>query len=245
MLSQAIKAGFKRSFTTGLAALLPTTLTVLVIVTGFGLLNDYVGRPMGGIVLWFLERFGGKALGDFVVSFTNHSFADLRSGDHWIKSAIGFPVAAGTVFILGFLFASFLGRRFMDAIEHLIARFPLIGSIYGYGKQVSDFILKGNKQVEFKSVCLVQFPYEGLWSIAFVTNDGMNVLSERDGKEYVTVCLPNAPTLITGWVLIMPKDKVIPIPMTVEEAIPFVISAGVLIPERLKPGHPVPALSGA
>ena len=240
MLSQAIKAGFKRSFLTGIAALLPTTVTVLILVTGFGLLNDYVGKPMGGLVLWILEKAGGRFVGDFVISFTNHSLAEIRTTDHWIKSAVGLPVAIVCVFFLGFLFASFLGRRLMAAFDHIIERFPIIGTIYGYGKQFTNFFMKGDKAVEFKSVVLVQFPMEGVWTIAFVTNEGINVLQERDGKEYVTVCVPNAPTLITGYVLILPKSEVIPLPMTVDEALPFVISAGVLLPDRLRPGRPVP-----
>lgn len=241
MLSQAIKAGFKRSFTTGLAALLPTTLTVLILIAGFGLANDYIGRPVGGFVLWALDTYGGFATRDFVVRFTGQSLGDLRATDHWLKSAIGFPVAITMIFFAGFLLASFLGKRIMEWFDSLVARFPIIGSIYGYGKKVSDFLLKGNRQVEFKSVVLVRYPYEGIWSIGFVTGDGINVLSEREGKDMVTVYIPNAPSLITGWVLILPKTDVIPLPMSVEEAIPFAVSAGVLLPERLRPGQPVPA----
>jgi uncharacterized membrane protein len=240
MLSQAIKAGFKRSFMTGIAALLPTTLTVLILVIGFGVLNDYVGKPAGGLVLWLLESAGGRGLGDFVIVHTGHSFAEIRATDHWLKSAIGFPVAAALIFLLGFLLASFLGRRLMSGFDALVARFPIVGNIYGYGKQVSDFLMRGQKKVEFRSVVLVKYPYEGIWSVGFVTGDGINVLNEREGKEMVTVCVPNAPTLITGWVLVLPKSDVIPLPMTVEEALPFVVSAGVLLPERFRPGHPVP-----
>lgn len=240
MLSQAIKAGFKRSFMTGVASLLPTTLTILILIAAFGILNDYVGKPMGGAVIWGLDRWAGRGFGDFIVSYTGHALADLRATDHWLKSAIGFPVAAVLIFFLGFLFASFLGRKLMGAVEQVVARFPIIGSIYGYGKQVSDFLMKGNKQVEFKSVVLVQYPYKGIWSIGFVTNDGINVLNEREKVEMVTVCVPNAPTLITGWVLILPKANVIPLAMSVDEAIPFVVSAGVLLPEKLRPGQPVP-----
>ncbi|MEK7469614.1 MAG: DUF502 domain-containing protein [Planctomycetota bacterium] len=240
MLSQAIKAGFKRSFMTGIASLLPTTLTILILIAAFGILNDYVGKPMGGLVLWGLDRWAGRPFGDFIVSFTSHSLLDLRATDHWLKSAIGFPVAAVLIFFLGFLFASFLGRRLMGTFDHIVARFPIIGSIYGYGKQVSDFLMKSNKQVEFKSVVLVKYPYEGIWSIGFVTNDGISVLNEREGKEMVTVCVPNAPTLITGWVLILPRADVIPLDMSVDEAIPFIVSAGVLLPERLRPAKSLP-----
>jgi uncharacterized membrane protein len=241
MLSQAIKAGFKRSFMTGLAALLPTPLTVLVLILAFGLLNDYVGKPMGSAVLWALDRAAGRGFGDFIINQTGHSILEIRTTDHWLKSAIGFPVAAVAIFFLGFLFASFLGRRLMSGFDHVVARFPVVGSIYGYGKQVSDFLLKGNKQVEFKSVVLVKFPYEGLWSIGFVTGDGIAPLNAKTGKEMVTVCVPNAPTLITGWVLILPKEDVIPIEMSVDEAIPFVVSAGVLLPERLRAVPAAPA----
>jgi uncharacterized membrane protein len=240
MLSQAIKAGFKRSFMTGIASLLPTTLTILILIAAFGILNDYVGKPMGSLVLWGLDRWAGRPFGDFIISYTGHSLFDLRATDHWLKSAIGFPVAAVLLFFLGFLFASFLGRRIMGAFDHIVARFPIIGSIYGYGKQVSDFLMKGNKQVEFKSVVLVKYPYEGIWSIGFVTNDGIRTLNEREGKEMVTVVVPNAPTLITGWVLILPKADVIPLDMSVDEAVPFIVSAGVLLPERLRPVQPVP-----
>lgn len=196
---------------------------------------------MGSAVLWSLERGAGRGFGDFIVNQTGHSLAEIRATDHWLKSAVGFPVAAVAIFFLGFGFASFLGRRLMSGFDHIVARFPVVGSIYGYGKQVSDFLLKGNKQVEFKSVVLVKYPYEGIWSIGFVTGDGIAVLREKTGREMVTVCVPNAPTLITGWILILPKDDVIPLAMSVDEAIPFIVSGGVLLPERLKPGvAPVP-----
>jgi len=78
----------------------------------------------------------------------------------------------------------------------------------------------------------VEYPRKGIWSIGFVTGSGLRKITANVQKEFLTVLIPNSPTPVTGYVIIVPKEQTIALEMTIEEAFRFAISAGVVVPDR-------------
>lgn len=208
----------KNLFLMGLAALLPTIITILILVVAFNFLNDNIANPIGRGVLKLL----GLILGDNVA---------FLEGKPWLASVIGFPITIIVVFVVGYLAASWLGKKVFKMIETwVLNRFPVIRSIYPYAKQFSDLFLSEDKKVAFQKVVAVEYPRQGLYSLAFVTSEGMKDLNKATGKTSITVFIPSSPTPITGYTIFVPREDIIELSISVDEAIRLSISAGVLIP---------------
>ena len=134
------------------------------------------------------------------------------------------------VFLTGVLARNFLGQRLVRFWEGVLARIPVVKSIYYGVKQVSDTIL-ADTGLAFRKVLLVQYPRPGSWTIAFQTGrPGGDVVNHLRG-EYVSVYVPTTPNPTSGFFLMMPRADVIELDMTVDEALKYVISMGVVAPE--------------
>lgn len=153
--------------------------------------------------------------------------------DYLLASVLGLTL----VVLLGFLARNFAGRKFVALLEWFVTRVPVVRSIYPHAKQLVEFFFSDNKAIEFDTVAVIEYPRHGLWSIVFVTGSGLRTVQEATGKRMVTVYVPSSPAPMTGYTMIMPADDVIQVDMTVEEAMKFVVSGGVLPPsdEQVKP----------
>ncbi len=146
---------------------------------------------------------------------------------------LGFLIAIILVYFIGFFLASFIGRASWRAMESLLFRIPLIRAIYPNVKQVTDFLLT-ERQVEFSGVLLVQYPRKGLWSLGLVTGAPMRRLQHTVPDELVTVFIPSSPTPVTGYVIQVPRRDTVELAMSIDEALRFTISAGVIKPGEFK-----------
>lgn len=153
--------------------------------------------------------------------------------DYLLASVLGLVF----VVLLGFLARNFLGRRFVQLLEWFVTRVPVIKSIYPHAKQLVDFFFTDNKPLEFDTVAILEYPRRGLWSIVFVTGSGIKSVQEYTRKRMVTVYVPSSPAPMTGYTMVVAAEEVIQLNITVEEAMKFVISGGVLAPqeEQVKP----------
>ncbi|MCB9933641.1 MAG: DUF502 domain-containing protein [Planctomycetes bacterium] len=153
--------------------------------------------------------------------------------DYLLASVLGLTL----VVLLGFLARNFFGRKFVALLEWFVTKVPVIRSIYPHAKQLVEFFFSDNKAIEFDTVAVIEYPRFGLWSIAFVTGSGLKTVQEATGKRMVTVYVPSSPAPMTGYCMIMPAEDVIQVDITVEEAMKFVISGGVLAPkeEQVRP----------
>ncbi len=133
------------------------------------------------------------------------------------------------VYLIGRLVASFVGRSVWKVLESALFRVPVIKQIYPHIKQVTDFILT-ERPFEFSNVVAVEYPRKGVWSLGFVTGTGLERVSKTLGKELITVFIPSSPTPFTGYTILVQRDEVIDLPMTVDETLRFTISGGVLTP---------------
>jgi uncharacterized membrane protein len=146
-----------------------------------------------------------------------------------VPPLVGIVVSFLLALSAGYLASGFLGRRAIGGIDRALQRIPLIRSVHPYTKQFVDFFLSDNK-LEFESVVAVEFFNPGVWSLAFVTGQGMRSISGAAGEEVVTLFMPSSPMPMTGFTVFIPRSRVVALPITVEDAVRVIVSGGVLVP---------------
>ena len=133
------------------------------------------------------------------------------------------------IFVTGVLAANFIGQHLFQWWERLLARIPVVNSIYKSVKQVSDTLFSPSGNA-FRKALLVQYPRQGSWTIAFLTGQpGGDVVNHLKG-DYVSVYVPTTPNPTSGFFLMMPKQDVVELDMSVDEALKYIISMGVVAP---------------
>jgi uncharacterized membrane protein len=136
------------------------------------------------------------------------------------------------VFVTGLLARNFIGNYVVAAWEALLNRIPIVNSIYSSVKQVSDTLFSSSGNA-FRKAVLVQYPRQGSWTIAFLTGvPGGDVVNHLQG-EYVSIYVPTTPNPTSGFFLMVPKAEAIELDMTVDAALKYIVSMGVVAPEHL------------
>lgn len=152
----------------------------------------------------------------------------------WYFDGLGFVVAIVLIYLAGLLLGNYLGRQMYGRVEKLIAKIPGFKQVYPHVKQVVDLIFGENSTMKaFRETVLVQYPREGAWSIGFVTGGAFASVREATGGETATVFIPTSPTPMTGFVINVPRSEVITLDITIDQALRFIITAGVLTPEHV------------
>jgi len=153
---------------------------------------------------------------------------------------LGFDIpGAGIVLTLliilttGVLAANFIGQRLVSWWEKLLARIPVVNSIYNSVKQVSDTLFSSSGNA-FRKALLIQYPREGSWTIAFLTGKPGGDVANHLQEDYVSVYVPTTPNPTSGFFLMLPKSDVIELDMAVDEALKYIISMGVVAPPARK-----------
>jgi uncharacterized membrane protein len=232
------KAGrFRGYFLRGLAVLLPTVLTIWLILWGFSFINDKISVHIKRAIVLIIKLAGGSE--DVLKEF-------------WVGVALsvaGFLIAVGFVYVVGAILASVLGKTMWREMERLIMKMPLLRQVYPFFKQMTDFFFNQEKSKKmFSQVVAVEYPRKGIWSLGLVTGAGLKKIVENQEKEFLTVFIATTPSPLTGFVIIVPKDDTIDLDMPIEQAFQFIISAGLITPEsRVQvegPGGPRKQLEG-
>jgi uncharacterized membrane protein len=193
----------KRYFITGLLVLVPLFITIWVLTTLISLMDQSLLLLP---VEWRPEAQLGRAV-----------------------PGIGAILTLLIIFVTGLIATNFFGKRLILIWEALLGRVPVVKSIYSSVKQVSDTLFSDSGQA-FRKALLVQYPREGSWTIAFMTGQpGGDVANHLKG-EYVSVYVPTTPNPTSGFFLMMPKADVVELDMSVDEALKYIISMGVVSP---------------
>lgn len=153
---------------------------------------------------------------------------------------IGTVLTLLVVFITGLLTANIIGQKLVSFWEGVLWRIPVVKSIYWGIKQVSDTLFSSQGEA-FRKALLVQYPREGSWTIAFMTGQpGGDVINHLRG-EYISVYVPTTPNPTSGFFLMMPKNDVIELDMSVDAALKYIISMGVVSPnnDNRDPDQPI------
>jgi uncharacterized membrane protein len=142
---------------------------------------------------------------------------------------LGAVLSFAILLLTGVIAANFFGARLILLWEALLGRIPFVKSIYSSVKQVSDTLLSDSGNA-FRKALLVEFPYPGSWTIAFLTGTpGASVAVHLD-DEHVSVYVPTTPNPTSGYFVMLPRSRVYELDMTVDEALKYIISMGVVAP---------------
>jgi len=162
--------------------------------------------------------------------------------DYWAVRLIGLLVAIFAVYLAGRLVGGWVGRVAYRQLERAITSLPVIKKIYSWIKQIVDFLFSNqNKAMQFRRVLAVEYPKKGVWSVGFQTGTSLRALDDVVGTEAVTIFIPSSPTPFTGYTITVPVSSTVELPLTVEEAIGFTISGGVLRPPSQNKPHTLSA----
>jgi uncharacterized membrane protein len=147
----------------------------------------------------------------------------------WHIPGVGLLLSLLVILLTGLLAANIMGQRLLHFGEGMLARIPVVKSIYNSVKQVSDTLLSSSGQA-FRKALLVQYPREGSWTIAFQTGvPGGDVANHLRG-DYISVYVPTTPNPTSGFFLMLPRSDVIELDMSVDAALKYVVSMGVAPP---------------
>ena len=147
---------------------------------------------------------------------------------------LGLLVLIVALMLIGAMTAGFLGRLWTRFSEQLLARMPVVRSIYSAVKQILETVLAQQSNA-FRDVVLVEYPRRGIWAIAFITGRTEGEVQSVTEEECINIFLPTTPNPTSGFLLFVPKTDLITLSMSVEEAIKMVISGGIVTPPDRRP----------
>lgn len=183
-----------------------------------------------GITLWVLNAILGT-LDQTLLLLPGAWHPDKLLGFH--LPGFGLVLTLLIVLLTGVLAANFIGARLLRWWEGILSRIPIVRSIYSSVKQVSDTMLspKGNA---FRKATLVEFPQRGQWAIGLVVGSPGAAIEEVLGANVVTVFVPTAPNPTSGYTIVVPPGELRECDMSVDEALKFIVSLGVVTPSGLR-----------
>ena len=135
------------------------------------------------------------------------------------------------LYLLGKFVAAGIGRMIVSSLEQLVHRLPLINNVYSSVKQVTDFVFS-EREIEFNRVVAVEYPRKGVWSIGFVTGESLLDIRSAANESVLSVLMPTSPMPMTGFTITVRKSEAVDLNITVDQAIQFVVSCGVVVPPQ-------------
>lgn len=198
----------KKYFITGLLIWIPLAITFMVLA--------WIVNSLDAVLLWLPNGFQPR---DYIG-------IDIPG--------VGVVASLLIVFFTGLVAANVLGQKLVQLWEALLARIPVVKSIYYSVKQVSDTLFSSSGQA-FRKALLVQYPRQGSWTIAFLTGQPGGDAANHLPGDYVSVYVPTTPNPTSGFFLMMPRADVVELDMSVDEALKYIISMGVVAPPLRRP----------
>ena len=212
-------AGLRNSFLTGLVVIAPVALTIWLIWSVIGWID--------GFVLPFIPN--------------------LYHPDNILNTIFGQDVAINirglgvVVFLLfttfvGWIAKGFLGRSLIRFGENLVRRMPVVRSIYSGVKQIAETVFAQSDR-SFEKACLIEYPRKGIWAIGFISTDAKGEVKYKvkAKSDLLSVFVPTTPNPTSGFMLFFPRNDVIELEMSIEDAAKLVISAGLVYPPYENP----------
>jgi uncharacterized membrane protein len=203
---------WRANFLTGLAVLLPAVITLTVVLWLFGTVSRVTDA-----VLFLVPK---------AITHTEEG----RGPMHWYWSLAALALAVILLTVIGRATRYYIIRRVIAFVEAWMLRLPLLNKIYGTVKQVNAAFSSG-KKCAFKQVAMIQYPREGLYTLAFIASDDHPEAEARLGQDLVSVFVASTPNPTSGFLLLVPRDEVTALDMTVAEGIKYTISLGSVVPD--------------
>ncbi|MGH7975376.1 MAG: DUF502 domain-containing protein [Limisphaerales bacterium] len=215
MEHKSLFARWRSNFLTGLVLVLPAIISLAIIKWLFGTISSVTN-----LLLFFLPKN------------ITHANADPDS-IFWYWSVVALLIAILIISILGRLARNYFGIKIIELMEAVMMRIPLFNKIYAAIKQVNE-AFAGNKH-SFKTVVLVQFPSAGMYSVGFITSEQNDEVQQITKEKVVCVFVPTTPNPTSGFLILVPEEKVIKLEMSVADGIKYIVSLGSISPEHLPP----------
>ena len=217
----------QRLFLTGLLTLLPLWLTWVVVKFVFVLLGD-LSKPLVGPTLQSIAEGNPRTFGWLI--------------EPWVQNALALVATVLVILLAGWLTRRVIGQRLLGWFEALVARIPLASTIYGSARKLLDILQ--TKPDGTQRVVLIDFPHNEMKTLGFVTR----VMREQGtGRELAAVYVPTTPNPTSGYLEIVPMEKITPTDWNVDQAMSFIISGGAVAPDSIPfspPGAHVAAPNG-
>jgi uncharacterized membrane protein len=263
---------FRRFFFRGLGVLLPTALTLWLLSVAFQFVNAKIAAPINAGARWTLvvlsaegwpleatfradptrieEAVAAAATPGRAPPAAERIDRELRAreverwwNERWYVWPFGFVVALVLVWLVGRLVGGYVGTLAFRGLERLLHSVPIVRNVYPQVKQFVGFFLGegGDENAKKPSrVVLVPWPRPGMWAIGLVTGPALPP-AERTPGDSLTVFVPASPP-ISGFTMTVPKTEAIELPMTIDEALRYLVSGGVLVPPTASGSAPTPRL---
>jgi uncharacterized membrane protein len=196
-----------------------------------------------GITIWVLH-FLVTTLDQTLLLVPESARPEALFGFH--IPGLGVVLSFLILLLTGAIAANFFGARLILISESLLGRIPVVKSIYSSVKQVSDTLLSDSGNA-FRKALLVEYPYPGSWTIAFQTGTPAIAVAGHLAGEHISVYVPTTPNPTSGFFLMLPRSRVYDLDMTVDEALKYIISMGVVAPKPhiLPVGRQIPVADSA
>lgn len=178
-----------------------------------------------GITIWVLNALIG-AMDQTLLLLPEHWRPETWMGIR--IPGLGVVLTVLVIFVTGLTSANLIGQKLVATWEGVMQRIPVVKSIYGSVKQVSDTLLSGSGHA-FRKVLLVHYPHPQAWSLAFLTNMPGEVQDSLEG-DYVAVFIPTAPSPVNGFYFYVKRDQTIELDVPVDTALKYIVSMGVVAP---------------
>ncbi len=208
---------FRKSFFSGLLLLAPIGVTVFVI----GFLMDRIAVPARDII------------------FPGVRYADLRQWDVWALNIIAFAVVLAIVTFFGWLSQLVIGRYIVTTFERFVDNVPGVRSVYNTVKQIRDTFVQQEKAV-FQQSVLIEYPRQGVWVLGFLTGTGKGEAQARTQAELLNIFVPTTPNPTSGFLLMVPREDVTFLEMSISDGMKLIISGGAVVPPYPPPGSVPP-----
>ena len=168
----------------------------------------------------------------FIVSISSKILPKEINPNHYLPYNIpGVEIVISVILItlIGWLSLSFIGKKLLDLFNNILKRIPILRTIYSAIGQMTESFTKTNKGK--KNVVLVEYPRKGSWAVGFATRENSGEISDKLKKNLINVFVPTTPNPTSGFLLMYPKEDVIYLDLTFEEASKFIVSAGTSNPD--------------
>ena len=223
-MKNTLLAHWRANFFAGLAVILPAVISIAVIVWLFGTVANITDT-----LLFFVPRH---------ITHETEGTGPM----YWYWSLVAFLLAILLVSVVGLVARHYIGKQIIAGVDGVMLRVPLLNKIYSTIKQVNEAFSTGKKGA-FQTVVLIEFPRIGMYSLGFITSEQHAEIQARTREKVVCVFVPTTPNPTSGYLVLLPEDKVTKLDMSVAEAIRFIISLGAVSPEYVPPNAGLPVLS--
>lgn len=143
---------------------------------------------------------------------------------------LGFLLSGAVLLLTGMVVTNLLGRNMVKVWEGLLARIPVVRAIYSASKQLTETLFSGSGK-SFRKVVLVRYPHPGMWTLAFLTGDGMAEAKRKTGRDLVNIFVPTTPNPTSGFFLMVAREDMVELDMPVDVGIKLILSGGAVAPE--------------